>query len=71
MNVYLLIEEVDQSEFTNYDESAEPISSVLGVYEDREKAEREKKRLVEENIVAAGVQNTNPAAYFIEERPVL
>jgi hypothetical protein len=71
MNVYLLMEEIDQSEFTNCNESAEPISSVLGVYKDRDKAEREKKRLDEENMEAVKTQNADPVAYFIEERPVL
>ena len=71
MNVYLLIEEIDQSEFIYKKESAEPISSIFGVYGDRDKAEREKKRLDEESAEAVKTQNADPCSYFIEERPVL
>ena len=71
MNVFLLVEEIEQSEFTCDGESAEPISSVLGVYEDKNKAEREKERLDKENIENIKNNNADPCSYFIEERPIL
>ena len=71
VNVYLLIEEIDQSEFMSCNESAEPISSVIGVYESRDKAEHEKERLDKENEKDVREYCADPCVYFIEERPVL
>ena len=71
LNVYLLIEEIDQSEFLACNESAEPISSVIGVYESRDKAEREKERLDKESEKEAREYCADPCVYFVEERPVL
>ena len=71
MNVYLLVEETDQSEFTYSNESAEPVSSIVGVYGDRDKAEREKERLDRENTENAKKLDADSYTYFIEERPVL
>ena len=71
MNVYVLVEETDQSEFTFLNDSAEPASSIVGIYEDEEKAKKEKKRLKKENEENVEKYSTDPCVYFIEERPVL
>lgn len=71
MNVYLLVEEIEQKEFTCNGEPAEPISSVLGVYENRSKAEKEKERLDQENEEDVKQYHSDPCSYFIEERPIL
>lgn len=70
MNVCLLIEEFDQDNYVNKrGEKASPFSSIVGVYEDREKAEKEKEHL-EEYDKQNSKQNES-CSYLIEERPLL
>lgn len=72
MNVYILIEEAEQNEFVNKNgDSAEGISTIVGVYGDREKAEKEKAyldALAKENEKK---YSCDPLYYLIEERPVI
>ena len=72
MNVYILIEEAEQNEFVNKNgDSAEGISTIVGVYGDREKAEKEKAyldALAKENEKK---YSCDPFYYLIEERPVI
>lgn len=66
MNVFLLIEEYDQNSYINKrKESASPFSSVMGVYENQEKAEREKEQYEKQK------NKDDSCSYFIEERPLL
>ncbi len=66
MNVFLLIEEYEQDSFFNKrKEPASPFSSVVGIYEDKNKAEREKKQFESQK------ETDDQCSYFIEERPLL
>lgn len=70
MNVCLLIEEYDQNSYTNKrGEKASPFSSIVGLYEDREKAEREKEQMEEYN--KKNSKQSESFSYIIEERPLL
>ena len=72
MNVYLLIEEREQPNFVdNYGEEAVSTSTVLGVYQDAERANNEQKRLTEESLKAEQEEGTDPIYYYVEERPIL
>lgn len=65
MNVFLLVEEFEQDTFSNKrGEPASPYSTIIGIYEDKDKAEHEKNCFEERN------QNSD-CSYFIEERPLL
>lgn len=65
MNVFLLVEEFEQDTYSNKrGEPASPFSSIIGVYEDKEKAEYEKKCFEEQ-------KDKNGCSYFVEERPLL
>lgn len=65
MNVFILVEEYEQDVYLNKrGEPASPYCSAIGVYEDKEKAEREKKHFEAQN-------NNEGCAYYIEERPLL
>ena len=66
MNVFLLIEEYEQDHYQNKrKEPASPFSSIVGIYQDRVKAEREKESL------ELYKEKNDLCSYFIEERPVL
>jgi len=66
MNVFLLVEEYEQDTFFNKrKESASPFSTVVGIYEEREKAEKEKIHFEERK------EKSDKCSYFVEERPVL
>lgn len=66
MNVFLLIEEYEQDNFINKrGERASPYSSVMGVYEEKEKAEKEKQHFEEQS------NKNERCSYFLEERPLL
>lgn len=72
MNVYLLIEETDQDEFTNRDgDSAAAFSTIVGVYENQERAEKEREEMDKAAKKAVKETNADPLYYFIEERPIL
>lgn len=71
MNVYVLIEEIEQEDYICNGEKADPVSLIVGVYEDREKAEREKDRLSEASAEDVRKFNADPCSYIIEERPLL
>ena len=65
MNVFLLIEEYEQDAFFNKrKEPASPFSSIIGVYKEQEKAEKEKTYFEEQ-------KEKNGCSYFVEERPLL
>lgn len=66
MNVFVLVEEYEQDKFVNKrGESASPYSSIMGIYEDAEKANREKAHFEEQN------KKNDDCSYFVEERPLL
>ena len=66
MNVFLLVEEYEQNSFVNKrGELASPYSSVMGVYSEKEKAEKEKKHFEDQN------EKNEDCSYFVEERPLL
>lgn len=66
MNVFLLVEEYEQDTYLNKrKEAASPFSSIMGVYSEREKAEREKIHFEEQK------EKNDQCSYLIEERPVL
>ncbi len=72
MYVYLLIEETDQNEFNNrFHITAEPRSTVIGVYSTREAAEKEKERMDFQAKENAREYDADPQCYIIEERPIL
>ena len=72
MNVYILIEEAEQNEFVNKDgDSAEGISTIVGVYGNREKAEKEKAYLDAFEKENEKKYSCDPLYYLIEERPVI
>ena len=72
MNVYLLIEELEQKEFSDSNGwDAAPITTVVGVFSDREKAEKEKITWEQNAIEDEEKNNCDPCTYYIEERPVL
>lgn len=63
MNVFLLIEEKEQTGFVDsVGEEAYPTSLVYGVYQNRDKAEKDRDRLngTDEKL-----------SYYVEERPVV
>lgn len=65
MNVFLLVEEYEQDVYSNKrGEPASPYSSVVGVYEDQIKAEKEKEHFEEHN-------RSEGHSYYVEERPLL
>ena len=67
--VFILVEETEQSNYVdNYGETAYPISNIIGVYQNKEKAELKKKHL-EEQINDALLDEE--MSYYIEERPLL
>lgn len=66
MTVFLLVEEYEQDTYFNKrKEPASPFSSIIGVYSDREKAEKEKKHFEDYK------EKSDQHSYIIEERPVL
>lgn len=66
MNVFVLVEEYEQDVFFNKrGDPASPYSSIIGIYEDKDKAEREKEHFEEQN------KKNDGCSYFVEERPVL
>lgn len=66
MNVFLLVEEYEQDTFFNKrKEPASPFSTVIGIYGEREKAEKEKIHFEEQK------EKSDKCSYFVEERPVL
>ena len=66
MNVFLLIEEYEQDSFFNKrKEPASPFSTIVGVYGDRNKAEKEKE------MFEGQKDKGDQCSYMIEERPVL
>ena len=66
MNVFLLVEEYEQDTYLNKrKEPASPFSTIVGVYAEQEKAEREKKHFEEQK------EKNDQHSYLIEERPVL
>ena len=66
MNVFVLVEEFEQSFFLNKrGEPASPFSSIVGIYADKEKAEHEKRSFEEYG------KDNNLHSYLIEERPLL
>lgn len=72
MNVFLLIEELDQDEFKSQSGwKAAPLSTVVGVYSEREKAEREKETYELQSKEDIEKNNCAPCTYIIEERPIL
>ena len=72
MNVYVLLEERDQPEFVdNYGEEAVPSTTILGVYKDKDRADKEAERLTTENLKNEEELETDPVYYYVEERPVL
>lgn len=67
MNVYVLIEETSQDDFVDANRNmAEASSTIIGIYEDRSRAEKEKERLDEIKHYGCNLN-----CYLIEERPVL
>ena len=72
MNVYLLIEETDQDEFVDRNgDSAAAFSTIVGVYESRERAEKEQNAMEEMSKRNEKELGCDPLFYFIEERPIL
>ena len=72
MNVYVLIEETSQDDFTDADRNmAEASSTIIGIYEDRSRAEKEKERLDEISKSNKTNYGCDLNCYLIEERPVL
>ena len=72
MNVYLLVEETEQEEFTDkHGDSAAAFSTIVGVYETRERAEKEQHAMEDMSKRNEKEFGCDPLFYFIEERPVL
>lgn len=72
MNVYLVMEEIYQDEYTNmYRESAELTNRVISVYADKEKAENESKQMNAESADHVENNNCELPYYYVEERPLL
>ena len=65
------MKEIDQSDCKNQYGHAEPMTTILGVYMDRAKAERELKRLIEEDRILVEETDCDPTFFTVEERPVL
>lgn len=66
MNVFVLVEEYDQDKYVNKrGDKASPFSSIVGVYQEREKAEREKESMEEYD------KKNESCTYIIEERLLL
>lgn len=72
MNVFLLIEETDQKNYSSKAGfPAEPKSTVIGVYETREKAISDKQLFTERLRKNEKELNYDSCSYVIEERPLL
>jgi len=72
MNVYLVMEEIYQDEYTNKDgESAELTNRVIGVYESKEKADNECHQMNAESMDKEEQLGCDPSYYYVEERPLL
>lgn len=72
MNVFLLIEETDQKNYSSQAGfPAEPMSTVVGVYETREKALFDKQLFTERSRKNEKELNCDSYSYVIEERPLL
>ena len=66
MTVFLLIEEYEQDEYLNKrKEPASPFGSIMGVYQKREKAERDLTAFEEMK------PKNESRSLYIEERPLL
>ena len=72
MNVFLLVEERNQTDFKSTDGYyASPESIVVGVFDSREKAERKKILWEQQAKEEQKKFNCDTCSYIIEERPLL
>lgn len=72
MDVFLLIEEVTQDEFRNkFGIKADPLINIIGIYSEKEKAEKEKEQFTIAAQKEAKQKGEEPNIYYLEERPVL
>ena len=71
MSVFILLREVEQNDYWGEFGYADPTTTILGVYADRVKAEKELERLEEEDERLVEELGCDPTSYLIEERPVL